>query len=211
MKITREMKIKEVLEFDEEKMMRTLMWLSPAFERLRYLKLRRAMSGRVSVEQAARIARIPLTEMLYALNLALGEDEAELSAELFCSAWDDFEYQEEDLPFKPFELASLNDTDKNVVFVDLMPKHEEKLDPMPEIAKGLVKLKNPQDVLLLRHPFDPIPLRDRLARKGFASWAEERNPGEWFIYFFRPAVSAKVAAHPPVNYKVFARTACAAA
>jgi hypothetical protein len=75
MKITSEMKIKEVLAFDEEKMLMTLMWLAPEFERLRYPKLRRAMSGRVSVAQAARIARVPLTEMLYVLNLAAGENE----------------------------------------------------------------------------------------------------------------------------------------
>ena len=83
MKVTREMKIKEVLALDEEKVLSTLQMLAPEFERLNYPKLRRALSGRVSVEQAARIARVPLTEMLYVLNLALGEDEAELSAKLF--------------------------------------------------------------------------------------------------------------------------------
>ena len=79
MKITRDMKIKEVLAIDEEKMLNTLFWIAPEFERLRYKKLRRAMSGRVSVEQAARIARIPITEMLYVLNLAAGEPEENLS------------------------------------------------------------------------------------------------------------------------------------
>jgi len=36
---------------------------------------------------------------------------------------------------------------------------------MPDIAKGLVSLKNLQDALLLRHPFDPIPLREVFARR----------------------------------------------
>ncbi len=49
-------------------------WLSPAFERLRHPLLRKAMSGRVTVSQAARVAQIPLTEALYVLNLAAGED-----------------------------------------------------------------------------------------------------------------------------------------
>ncbi len=64
-----------------------------------------------------------------------------------------------------------------------MPFADEKRDPMPAIAKGLVNLKKSDEVLLLKHPFDPIPLRDMLVRKGFSSWAEERKAGEWFIYF----------------------------
>ena len=204
MKVTREMKIKEVLEMNEEKVLSTLTMLAPEFDRLNYPKLRCAMSGRVSVEQAAKIARVPLTEMLYVLNLALGETEAELSAELFLSDWKDFEYTDTNLPVKPMEIANIKDTDAQVVFVDLMLQAEEKRDPMPAIAKGLVSLKNPTDVLLIRHPFDPIPLREMFARRqNLASWAEERKHGEWFVYFYRPFEKATIAAHPPVRSKVF--------
>ena len=203
MKITASMKIKEVLEIDEEKMIDTLTWLAPEFDRLKYPKLRRAMSGRVSVGQAARIARIPLTEMLYALNLTAGEDEAKLSEELLLSRWEDFEYQDRNLPIKPFELANVNDADEKVLFVDLMPHAEEKRDPMPAIAKGLVSLDDRRNILLLRHPFDPIPLRDMFARRGFASWAEERKTGEWFVYFYRPAALAAAVAYPPIVNRVF--------
>ncbi len=207
MKITREMTIKQVLAFDEEKMLQTLFWLAPEFERLRYKRLRRAMSGRVTVAQAARIARIPLTEMLYVLNLALGEREEKLSEELRRRDWEDFEYHETNPPLKPIEIINLKDDNPNIVFVDLMPYAEDKLDPMPAIAKGLVSLKKSEEVLLLKHPFDPIPLRDMFARKGFSSWAEERNTGEWFIYFYHPMAAAKAVAHFPVNNKVFARAA----
>jgi hypothetical protein len=207
MKITRETKIRDVLSFDEEKMLNTLTWLAPEFERLRYPKLRRVMSGRVSVEQAARVARIPLTEILYVLNLALGEDEIELAAELRTNRFEDFEYRETNPPVKPWELLNAKDTDEKVHFIDLMPFHEARQDPMPAITKGIAGLKNQIDILLIKHPFDPIPLRDMLARKGFSSWAEERNQGEWFIYFYRPAVSAKVAALPPVNNRVFVKAA----
>lgn len=211
MKVIGEMKIKEVLAFDEEKVLKTLQMLAPEFERLNYPKLRRAMSGRVSVAQAARIARVPLTEMLYVLNLALGETEAELSEELFLSRWEDFEYTDANLPVKPLEIANLKDADTNVVFVDLMPQAEEKRDPMPAIAKGLVSLKNPTDVLLIRHPFDPIPLREMFARRqNLASWAEERKPNEWFVYFYHPFETTTVAAHPPVRNKVFLNAAAAA-
>lgn len=211
MKITRDSKIKEVLAFDEEKMISRLMWLAPEFERLQYPKLRRAIAGRVSVSQAARIARIPLAEMLYVLNLAIGVNEVELSEELSLCGWDDHQFNDTNPPVKPKEIATTHDNDPNVVFVDLMRQADEKRDPMPAIAKGLVSLKRPGEMLLLRHPFDPIPLRDMFARRGFASWAEERKLGEWFIYFYRPSVKAAASAHPSVVRDVYAKGFAAAA
>lgn len=211
MKILGTTKIKEVLAHDEEKMIRTLMWLAPEFERLQYPKLRRAMAGRVSVSQAARIARIPLTEILYALNLAIGVDEAELSAELRLCDAADYEYSDTNPPIKPKEILGTQDEDENVVFVDLMKHADERRDPMPAITKGLVSLRRPNEVLLLRHPFDPIPLRDMFARRGFESWAEERKPGNWYIYFFRPTLRTAVSAHPSVPQPVYARAFAAAA
>lgn len=210
MKIRRDMKIKEVLEFDEEKMIKTLMWLAPEFERLRYPKLRRAMSGRVTVQQAARIARIPLTEMLYVLNLAAGEPCDSLTDELAFSGWEDYEYLNGDLPIRPLEISAVKETDPNVVFVDLMPLAEAKLDPMPAIAKGLVSMKHQDDVLIIKHPFDPIPLRDLFARRGYESWAEERNEGVWFIYFYRPRAAVGASAHPPVHHQVYLKAFAAA-
>lgn len=211
MKIKGDSKIKDVLAIDEEKMITTLMWLAPEFERLQYPKLRRAMAGRVSVAQAARIARIPLTEILYMLNLAAGDNEAELSEELSLSNLDDFQFTDNNFPIKPVEIAKATETDENVVFVDLMKQADEKRDPMPAIAKGLVSLKHPADILLLRHPFDPIPLRDMLARRGFGSWAEERKLGEWFIFFYRPALSAAASAHPAISQNVYVKAFAAAA
>ena len=83
---------------------------------------------------------------------------------------------------------------------------------MPDIDKGLVSLKTLQDVLLLRHPFDPIPLREMFARRhDLASWAEERKMGEWFIYLYRPAAIAKVSAHPAVPNKIFLKSLTTAA
>ncbi|MDI1242520.1 MAG: hypothetical protein PSX80_11415 [bacterium] len=82
MKITRTMTINEVLKVDEEKMLKTLTWLVPALERLQQPHPRRAIVGAVTIEQAARIARIPLNEFLYALNLAAGESEEILAKEL---------------------------------------------------------------------------------------------------------------------------------
>lgn len=212
MKVTREMKIGEVLEMDEEKILNTLAMLSANFERLRHPRLRRAMSGRVTVEQAAKIARVPLTEMLYVLNLTLGEDEETLSDELFKSDINDFDFHETNPPEKPLEITNVVDTEKKRVrYIDLMPFHEAKRDPMPVILRGWKNLKNSQNILLIKHPFDPIPLRELFLRRfEMASWAEERKPGEWYIYFYRPFATAKAAVYPPIRNKAFLRTFAAA-
>ncbi|MEO5859501.1 MAG: DUF2249 domain-containing protein [Pyrinomonadaceae bacterium] len=145
------------------------------------------------------------------LNLAAGEAESEISEELQLYSWEDLQYTDKNLPVRPKEIAAIKDDDANVIYVDLMKRADEKLDPMPAIAKGLVSLKNAGEILLLRHPFDPIPLRDLLTRRGFASWAEERKYGEWFIYFYRPGLKANASAHPQIKSDVYARAFAAAA
>lgn len=82
MKITPDMNVNDLLEINEEKMLKTLAWLAPDLGRLQSPDPLRAIIGSVSIEQAARVARIPLAEMLYVLNLAAGEKEDALAEEL---------------------------------------------------------------------------------------------------------------------------------
>lgn len=206
MKVTRDMKIKEVLAMNESKVLDTLEMISTNFSRLRHKRLRKAMEGRITVEQAAKVARIPLTEVLFVLNLALGMSEAEISEDLMKEPLAAFEYTDENPPTKPPQIAKFDDGDENLIYLDLLPFHEMHCDPMPAITDALSKVKTAQKAVLLRHPFDPIPLRELFARRGFASWSEEREPGRWYVYFYRPYVTASVAVIPPVNYAAFAKT-----
>jgi hypothetical protein len=187
--VTANMTVKEALNINEH-MLGAFVWLAPEFERLRNPALRKVMAGRVNVEQAARIGRIPLTEALYVLNLAAGEDEQALTRELTIMEPRCFECPEENPNRKPRELVSLKDTDPLVHFVDVMPQAQRAEDPQPAILRELNALHSAEEVLLVRHPFNPIPLRDLLERRGYASWAEERRPHEWYIYFFRPHAGA---------------------
>ena len=208
MQINETMKIKEVLAMGDH-MLDALVWLAPEFERLQHPKLRRAMAGRVTVAQAARIARVPLAEALFVLNLATGTEMTELGAELERFDRPAFEYTETNPPRKPFQIAKLEDSDPSVKLVDVMNEAERCVDPMPRIAKGLASLKDATDVLLIHHPFDPIPLRDLFARRGLGSWAEERTPGNWYIYFFKPTLAARATACPAVTHQFYVMVAAA--
>jgi uncharacterized protein (DUF2249 family) len=197
MRVTADMKIKEVLEINEH-MIEAFVWLAPEFERLRHPRLRRVMAERVSVKQAARIADVPLTEALYVLNLTAGEEEKRLTRELEQMHPDAFQCVANNPSKKPRELLGLKDDDPRVHFVDMTRQAEAAEDPQPAILHELMELQDAEEVLLVRHPFDPIPLRDLLATRGIASWAEERSPFVWYIYFHRPIARAGgAAAHLP--------------
>ena len=185
MRVAPDMKIRKVLEINDT-MLDTVTGLTPEFERLRNPILRKAMSNRITVEQAARIAGLPLAQVLFTLNLAAGEDPHTLAEELKTLPETAFEAEPVNPPQKPLELQNLADDDPNTVFLDLMPFDERQEDPLPTILKELVALKDDKRILLIRHPFDPIPLRDLAMKFGFLSWAEQRGQREWFTYFYRP-------------------------
>ena len=194
--ITEDMKVGEALKINEH-MLDAFVWLAPEFERLRKPALRKVMAGRVSVSQAARIAGLPLAEALYVLNLAAGEEEQLLNAELHLLPQRAFECRAENPPRKPRELVNLPDEDSRVVFVDVTPHVRREEDPRPAVMRGLTELDEAHDVLLVRHAYDPVPLRDLFATRGFMSWAEERQPHDWYVYFYRPSAGAGAAAQPP--------------
>ena len=208
MKVTAEMKVNAALKINE-RMLDAFTWLAPEFERLRNPALRKVMANRMTIEQAARVAKLPLTEILYVLNLAAGEDPEQLNREFDALPVGAFQVERDNPPRKPCELLNLKDTDDRVSFVDVMPHARRSKDPLPTIMRHVRALESDREILLVRHPFDPIPLRDLLARRGLASWAEERRPAEWYIYFYRPALRAEAVAHPPMMNEVFVCAASA--
>ncbi len=47
-----------------------------------------------------------------------------------------------------------------------------------------VKALSPEQVLLLRTPFEPIPLYKVLGKRGLAHWAEQRAADDWSVWFY---------------------------
>jgi hypothetical protein len=210
MKVTAEMKVKDALKINQQ-MLDAFVWLAPEFERLRNPALRRVMANRVTIEQAAGVAKLPLTEALYVLNLAAGMEVAELHRELNALPVTAFGHAPDNPPRKPVELVHLKDDDTRVRFADVMPHARRQADPLPTIMRHLLSLSNESEVLLVRHPFDPVPLRDLLARRGYGSWAEERLPNDWYIYFYRPRARAAACAFPPLPVALYVRAVAAGA
>ena len=53
-------------------------------------------------------------------------------------------------------------------------------------------------VLVLRAPFEPVPLYRVLARRGFASWTERRADDDWSVWIYRE-LTTPVASETPTR------------
>jgi uncharacterized protein (DUF2249 family) len=81
--------------------------------------------------------------------------------------------------------------------------HRVHLDVREGIRRGeepfarimaAVKTLAADHVLVLRAPFEPIPLYDVLGKRGFAHWTECHAPDDWSVCFLRQAGPAPAAA-----------------
>lgn len=64
---------------------------------------------------------------------------------------------------------------------DDLRRGEEPFERIMTAVRGL----GPDQVLVLRALFEPVPLYRVLGRRGFAHWAESRGREDWTIWFWR--------------------------
>jgi uncharacterized protein (DUF2249 family) len=75
---------------------------------------------------------------------------------------------------------------------------ERHLDVREDIGRGGEPFRRimaaadaigPGEALVLRVPFEPVPLYKVLGARGFGHRAERRAPGDWWVWFYRDAAS----------------------
>jgi uncharacterized protein (DUF2249 family) len=153
------------------------------FARLRNRLLRRVMAPRVTVGQAAGLAGVPVAELVTALRRAIGEpDEPATAAPPPAPAVA--------AGPRPAELERLR-----VVEVDVRDDLRRGEEPFARIMAA-VKAVGPTEALVVRAPFEPVPLYDVLGRRGLAHWTEQRAPDDWCVWFHRGASAPAPAASP---------------
>jgi uncharacterized protein (DUF2249 family) len=150
----------------------------PHFERLRNRLLRKVMAPRVTVAEAARMAGVPATDLLRVLRAAVGEppevgEEAEVPAG-----------PAEPAAPRPAALAAL--AEAQLVRLDVREDLRRGDEPFGRIMAA-VKALAPDQVLVLRGPFEPVPLYDVLGRRGLAHWTERHSADDWSVWFYRSA------------------------
>ena len=70
------------------------------------------------------------------------------------------------------------------VDVDVRADIASGAEPFGKIMAAVKKL-GPDEALVLRVPFEPLPLYGVLGKQGFAHWTEAGQTGDWSIWFFR--------------------------
>lgn len=158
----------------------------PHFTQLRSRLLRRLVAPRITVAQAAGIAGMPVEALLAALRVAVGEPEPAPAA---CQTPGD-------------EIAA---GPRPPALGDLRPVH---VDVRDDIARGVepfarimavVKTLDEGQALVLRAPFEPVPLYDVLAQRGFSHWTDRQGERDWSVWFYRGIVPPGAAVRPHGN------------
>jgi uncharacterized protein (DUF2249 family) len=165
----------------------------PHFGTLKNTLLRRVMAPRVTVAQAARMAGVPADELVLALNRALGAEAAahEEGAAGPVPAPARPEAIEAE---KPEALARVPES--ALVHLDVREDIRGGREPFQRIMAAAKRL-DPGQVLVLRAPFEPIPLYDVLGRRGLSHWTERRAPDDWRVWFYRGQAAPAAAAPRP--------------
>jgi uncharacterized protein (DUF2249 family) len=145
------------------------------FARLRSRLLRKVMAPRVTVGQAAGLAGLPVADLVTTLRRAIGEPEEAAPAAPAPSP-------AASLP-RPAVLDRLRAVEVDVR--EDLRRGEEPFARIMAAAKALA----PAEALVLRAPFEPVPLYDVLGRRGLAHWTEQRAPDDWRVWFHREAVA----------------------
>jgi uncharacterized protein (DUF2249 family) len=148
--------------------------MHPLFEQFRD-PTRRVMAARVTLTEAARMAGMAVDDLVASLRRAAGEAVQPAA-----------ERRQADAPsLVQEEGAARPDVHpSSLVHLDVREDIRRGQEPFARIiaaAKGLA----PGEVLVLRAPFEPVPLYRALDRMGFGHWTERRAEDDWSVWFHR--------------------------
>ncbi len=168
MKITPDTKIYDLIKENEKKAVDVLVSLSPKFKKLLNPVLRKTVTRRVTIKEAAGIGGISLNEFLNKLE---------------ANGWD-VEYSGKDLFSHELEDKKCkNIKSYKEVFFDAAHIIEKGDDPLADILEKLKTLKE-KEVLVIELDFIPYPLINLLKEKGW-DYCVENLENSYKTYFFK--------------------------
>ena len=187
--ITKDLKISKLLA-QYPQAIDVLIEISSHFRKLKNPILRKALSGRVNVEQAAKIANVDVNTLLSKLNNSINKFSKEIN---LVNKNDEKTVKENHkMQENPYKI----DQNKVVTF-DVRPIIAGGKDPLKFILAKIKELKN-NETLLLINSFEPVPLYTVLERKGYAHKTEKEND-VFKIYFYKDsnlnAVEEEIKSH----------------
>ncbi len=144
--------------------------IAPAFKKLRNPVLRRTVARLSTLRQAAVIAGIPVGDLINRLRVAVGHEEA----------WEGDDEEDKESTPRPDWI------DECTVYEihDAREEIEDGGQPLTKVMSITSELEKNQ-MLVLRTPFKPAPMIDKLTELGFRSWTERKSADHFVTYFAR--------------------------
>jgi uncharacterized protein (DUF2249 family) len=169
--ITPQTKVGELLEAYPQ-LEAVLIEIAPPFKKLRNPVLRRTVAKVTSLAQAARVGGVSVADVVGRLREAVGQPafiapHAEISSGLIPST-------------APEWMADC----RIVATLDARPMIEAGEQPIGRVLRELDRLQ-PGQVFELITPFEPAPLIDKAAERGYRVWTTATAAGEYRTYFVR--------------------------
>lgn len=154
---------------------------SPHFNKLNNMFLRKTIASRVTIQQAASVAGVSLTNLLIELNKTINTN-----------------FREEDLTMDTPGIGSVAEPKQKPGILDNTPKEKMiELDVRDDIKNGkdpiyrikpVVQSLKEGEVLHLINSFEPVPLYSVLGNKGLSHWTEKKE-SIFHIYFYKDPLS----------------------
>lgn len=167
--ITPKTKVMDVIE-NYPQLEAALINYVPAFEKLKNPILRRTVGKIATLQQAAIIGNVPVSELVNFLRKEIGQDEVAIASEqssynFVRTAWFD-------------EMNIVNELDAR----EMLAKGEH---PVAQVMEDLKKL-NGAEIYKVTAPFLPAPLIDKAIGLNYSHWIEKENNELFYIYFTKP-------------------------
>lgn len=146
-----------------------LMDLAPAFKKLQNPVLRRTVGKVATLQQAATLGNISLSEIINTLRLEVGQalfDETVIQAEINTT-----------------EPGWFNKEKVKIRF-DATPMINSGQNPMQDVLKNLDEISQ-EDIFLLITPFLPSPIIELISKKGYAHYCLNFDDEVYHTYFYQ--------------------------
>jgi len=165
-------RVSDVLARDES-LVEVFVRAAPHFGKLRNRAMRRVMARLVTVEQAARTAKIPTERLVRELNAALGLADDQPSSETTENA--------------PNVGPSRERHPEGAAVVELDVRDDLRVgrEPFSRIMSAVAELRD-GEVIHLRATFEPVPLFTVMGKRGFAHESDAHSADDWSVWFWRP-------------------------
>jgi hypothetical protein len=166
--ITPKTRVGELLETYPE-LEPVLMDMAPVFKKLQNPVLRKTVGKVATLQQAAAIGNVSLSEIINTLRLEVGQalfDETGIQAEINEKEPDWFTEE------------------KIKVRFDATPVINAGQNPMQETLNNLEKISQ-EEIFMLITPFIPAPIIELIGKKGYVHYCIKKDEEVFHTYFFQ--------------------------